>query len=105
MCAYRTGTTFDVDGSFGYATVHVLTLGLFNMPNLLTVLGALLTADVPWPDVIAHLGKLQPISGHVERFSGEDGPLVVADYAHTPGALEQTLHAPAPITEARGGEL
>ncbi|WP_275431000.1 glutamate ligase domain-containing protein, partial [Klebsiella pneumoniae] len=79
------------------------TLGLFNVSNLLAVLGALLTAGVPWPAAIAHLEKLQPVSGRMERFGGEDGPLVVVDYAHTPDALEQTLRALAPITEARGG--
>jgi len=103
--AHRTGTTFDVDGSFGHATVHAPTLGLFNVSNLLAVLGALLAAGVPWPDAIAHLEKLQPVSGRMERFGGEDGPLVVVDYAHTPDALEQTLRALAPITEARGGNL
>ena len=103
--AHRTGTTFDVDGSFGHATVHAPTVGLFNVSNLLGVLGALLAAGVPWQDAIARLEKLQPVSGRMERFGGEDGPLVVVDYAHTPDALEQTLRALAPITEARGGKL
>ena len=103
--AHRTGTTFDVDCSFGHATVHAPTVGLFNVSNLLGVLGALLAAGVPWQDAIARLEKLQPVSGRMERFGGEDGPLVVVDYAHTPDALEQTLRALAPITEARGGKL
>ena len=102
---HRTGTTFDVDGSFGHATVHAPTVGLFNVSNLLGVLGALLAAGVPWQDAIARLEKLQPVSGRMERFGGEDGPLVVVDYAHTPDALEQTLRALAPTTEARGGKL
>ncbi|WP_197337586.1 UDP-N-acetylmuramoyl-L-alanyl-D-glutamate--2,6-diaminopimelate ligase [Ralstonia solanacearum] len=103
--AHRTGTTFDVDGSFGRATVHSPMVGLFNVSNQLGVLGVLLMAGVPWQDAIARLEKLQPVSGRMERFGGEDGPLVVVDYAHTPDALEQTLRALAPITEARGGKL
>ncbi|MHA6887583.1 UDP-N-acetylmuramoyl-L-alanyl-D-glutamate--2,6-diaminopimelate ligase [Ralstonia pseudosolanacearum] len=103
--AHRTGTTFDVDGSFGRATVHSPMVGLFNVSNQLGVLGVLLMAGVPWQDALARLEKLQPVSGRMERFGGEDGPLVVVDYAHTPDALEQTLRALAPITGARGGKL
>ncbi|QUP52774.1 UDP-N-acetylmuramoyl-L-alanyl-D-glutamate--2,6-diaminopimelate ligase [Ralstonia syzygii] len=103
--AHRTGTTFDIDGSFGRATVHSPMVGLFNVSNQLGVLGVLLMAGVPWQDAIARLEKLLPVSGRMERFGGEDGPLVVVDYAHTPDALEQTLRALAPITEARGGRL
>lgn len=102
--AHRTGTTFDVDGSFGRATVHSPMVGLFNVSNQLGVLGVLLMAGVPWQDALARLEK-QPVSGRMERFGGEDGPLVVVDYAHTPDALEQTLRALAPITGARGGKL
>lgn len=103
--AHRTGTTFDIDGSFGRATVHSPMVGLFNVSNQLGVLGVLLMAGVPWQDAIVRLEKLQPVSGRMERFGGEDGPLVVVDYAHTPDALEQTLRALAPITEARAGRL
>ncbi|AZU54937.1 UDP-N-acetylmuramoyl-L-alanyl-D-glutamate--2,6-diaminopimelate ligase [Ralstonia pseudosolanacearum] len=103
--AHRTGTTFDVDGSFGRATVHSPMVGLFNVSNQLGVLGVLLMAGMPWQDALARLEKLQPVSGRMERFGGEDGPLVVVDYAHTPDALEQTLRALAPITGARGGKL
>ncbi|MHA6832328.1 UDP-N-acetylmuramoyl-L-alanyl-D-glutamate--2,6-diaminopimelate ligase [Ralstonia pseudosolanacearum] len=103
--AHRTGTTFDVDGSFGRATVHSPMVGLFNVSNQLGVLGVLLMAGVPWQDALARLEKLQPVSGRMERFGGEDGPLVVVDYAHTPDALEQTLRALAPITGARDGKL
>jgi UDP-N-acetylmuramoyl-L-alanyl-D-glutamate--2,6-diaminopimelate ligase len=72
--AHRTGTTFDVDGSFGRATVHAPTVGLFNVSNLLGVLGALLAAGVPWQDAIARLEKLQPVSGRMERFGGDRDP-------------------------------
>ncbi|MGV2481970.1 UNVERIFIED_CONTAM: UDP-N-acetylmuramoyl-L-alanyl-D-glutamate--2,6-diaminopimelate ligase, partial [Salmonella enterica subsp. enterica serovar Weltevreden] len=38
-------------------------------------------------------------------FGGQEGPLAVVDYAHTPDALEKTLNALRPVVAARQGRL
>jgi UDP-N-acetylmuramoyl-L-alanyl-D-glutamate--2,6-diaminopimelate ligase len=107
--ATATGTAFHLTTSdWGDAEVEVETLGLFNVSNLLGVLGALLAANVPFIAALAELAKLQPVNGRMERLGGRvdhDEPLVVIDYAHTPDALEKTLEALRPIAAARGGQL
>ncbi len=107
--ATATGSAFHLETSdWGDAEVEVQTLGLFNVSNLLAVLGALLSADVPLAAALAELAKLEPVNGRMERLGGRPGsdePLVVIDYAHTPDALEKTLEALRPIATARGGQL
>ncbi|MBB5401195.1 UDP-N-acetylmuramoyl-L-alanyl-D-glutamate--2,6-diaminopimelate ligase [Paraburkholderia youngii] len=107
--ATATGTAFHLSTSdWGNADVEVQTLGLFNVSNLLAVLGVLLAAEVPFDAALAELAKLEPVNGRMQRLGGRlqnDEPLVVIDYAHTPDALEKTLEALRPIATARGGEL
>jgi UDP-N-acetylmuramoyl-L-alanyl-D-glutamate--2,6-diaminopimelate ligase len=107
--ATATGTAFHLSTSdWGNAEVEVQTLGLFNVSNLLAVLGVLLAADVPFDAALAELAKLEPVNGRMQRLGGRlqnDEPLVVIDYAHTPDALEKTLEALRPIATARAGEL
>jgi len=107
--ATATGTAFHLSTSdWGNADVEVQTLGLFNVSNLLAVLGTLLAADARFDAALAELAKLEPVNGRMQRLGGRlqnDEPLVVIDYAHTPDALEKTLEALRPIAAARGGEL
>jgi UDP-N-acetylmuramoyl-L-alanyl-D-glutamate--2,6-diaminopimelate ligase len=106
--ATATGTAFHLSSSWGEADVEVGTLGVFNVSNLLAVLGALLAAEVPFADALTQLTKLEPVNGRMQRLGGRlanDEPLVVVDYAHTPDALEKTLEALRPIATARGGKL
>ncbi|KND58433.1 UDP-N-acetylmuramoylalanyl-D-glutamate-2,6- diaminopimelate ligase [Candidatus Paraburkholderia schumanniana] len=106
--ATATGTAFHLSCDWGEAEVEVGTLGVFNVSNLLAVLGVLLEVGVPFDAAIARIEKLESVNGRMERLGGRiqnDEPLVVIDYAHTPDALDKTLTALRPIAEARGGEL
>ncbi|MEX3547670.1 MAG: UDP-N-acetylmuramoyl-L-alanyl-D-glutamate--2,6-diaminopimelate ligase [Burkholderia sp.] len=106
--ATATGTEFWLESSWGAAEVEVGTLGLFNVSNLLAVLGTLLVVDLPFAAALAELRKLDSVNGRMQRLGGRianDEPLVVVDYAHTPDALEKTLEVLRPIAEARGGAL
>jgi UDP-N-acetylmuramoyl-L-alanyl-D-glutamate--2,6-diaminopimelate ligase len=106
--ATATGTAFHLSSDWGTSEVEVGTLGLFNVSNLLAVLGALLASGVPLAAALTQLAKLEPVNGRMQRLGGRianDEPLVVVDYAHTPDALEKTLDALRPIAQARGGKL
>src|SRR5690606_20093311 len=100
-----TGTVFKVDGSFGSAEVATPLIGEFNVSNLLAVLGAALANGVAWGAALAALRALRPGDGRMELFGGQEGPLAVVDYAHTPDALDKTLSALRPVVAARQGRL
>lgn len=91
---HAAGLHFDVEGDFGSGHVETRLLGLFNVYNLLAVLGLLLSVEVPFADALAALGRAQTVPGRMECFGGQGRkPLVVVDYAHTPDALEKALGA------------
>lgn len=90
----RTGLRMTVRTPWGEGQLHSNLLGRFNASNLLAVLAALLMIDMPLQTALQRLMKLRPVSGRMECFGGDGRrPLVVVDYAHTPDALEQVLHA------------
>jgi UDP-N-acetylmuramoyl-L-alanyl-D-glutamate--2,6-diaminopimelate ligase len=64
----------------------------FNVENLLTVLGIMLELGVSLDEAVAALVEIRPVAGRLEHFSqGDDAPLVIVDYAHTPHALQSIL--------------
>ena len=83
-------------------SVHLPLLGRFHVANALAALGAALALGRPLDAVLERLAGLQPVPGRMEHLPAGDGaPLVVVDYAHTPGALEQALAALREHTEGR----
>ncbi|MGH8401016.1 MAG: UDP-N-acetylmuramoyl-L-alanyl-D-glutamate--2,6-diaminopimelate ligase [Gammaproteobacteria bacterium] len=88
------GMNFDVSGDWGDGHVDSRLLGMFNVANLLAVLGALLALDIPLADALHAISRARTVPGRMECFGGgADQPLVVVDYAHTPDALEKALIA------------
>lgn len=67
-------------------------LGRFNLSNLLAVVTVLGIMQIDLRDILREIAKLEPVSGRMQVFGGgENQPLVVIDYAHTPDALEKAL--------------
>ncbi|MBY5269055.1 UDP-N-acetylmuramoyl-L-alanyl-D-glutamate--2,6-diaminopimelate ligase [Spiribacter salinus] len=75
-------------------------IGPFNAMNALATLGAVLDGQ-PAETALEALARLQPVPGRMERFIAPGRPLVVVDYAHTPGALEAALQGVRPHTRGR----
>ena len=94
------GVHFRAEGDWGEANVDAGVLGLFNVSNLLAVLGALLAQGFTFDAAIAAVAQLQSVAGRLERVGGGAEPLVVIDYAHTPDALEKALAALRPAVAA-----
>lgn len=88
------GVVFDVTTPCGAAHVRSPVLGRFNASNLLGTLAVLLASNIELRDAVQALADVAPVPGRAERYgggSGDTGPLVVVDYAHTPDALEKIL--------------
>lgn len=85
------GLRFDLVEGPVRATIHSPLLGRFNVDNLLAVAAALRAMGIALEAIAEVLPTLQPVQGRMTRLGGDDKPLVVIDYAHTPDALEQAL--------------
>ncbi|MFU8784360.1 UDP-N-acetylmuramoyl-L-alanyl-D-glutamate--2,6-diaminopimelate ligase [Aliidiomarina sp.] len=99
-------TLVATDIEFGHTGTHMLLhwqeqqitvtsplLGDFNVENLLAALLSPLNSGYSLTYVAALVPQLQPVPGRMETFGGDQQPLLIVDYAHTPDALEQVLTA------------
>ncbi|MGM0525299.1 MAG: UDP-N-acetylmuramoyl-L-alanyl-D-glutamate--2,6-diaminopimelate ligase [Pseudomonadota bacterium] len=75
------------------ARVKSTLLGQFNVYNLLTSIGILLSEGYSLPKLAEACASLQPVPGRMEAFQNSQSALIVVDYAHTPDALQQVLVA------------
>lgn len=86
------GITASIHTPWGEGVLHnPYLIGQFNLSNLLAALTVLNILGVPLQKALAHLAQLRGVSGRMQRFGGGKQPLVIVDYAHKPGALEQVL--------------
>lgn len=99
------GTDFHLATPQGHATVKTQLVGHFNISNTLAVLGALLAKGTALKAAVDAIESLVPAPGRMQQVGGQDTPMVVIDYAHTPDALEKTLHALRQVADERGGAL
>jgi UDP-N-acetylmuramoyl-L-alanyl-D-glutamate--2,6-diaminopimelate ligase len=86
-------------------TVAAHAIGLYNVSNLLGVIGALRALGVPLADAAKACSELTAVPGRLNSVSQAGKPLVVIDYAHTPDAIEKVLLALQPVAKNRGGQL
>lgn len=99
------GAEFQVESPWGSQLARTRLVGHFNVSNALAVLGALLAKGVELRAALDAIEGLVPAPGRMQQVGGQDAPLVVIDYAHTPDALEKTLGALHQVAQDRGGRL
>jgi len=99
------GTEFHLASPFGAGTAKTQLVGRFNISNALAVLGALLAKGVALRAALDAIEALTPAPGRMQQVGGQDAPMVVIDYAHTPDALEKTLAALRQVADERHGRL
>lgn len=80
-------------------------IGRHNLSNLLAVAAVLVAQGLSPAEIVVHLARLEPPAGRMACQGGDNAPLVVVDYAHTPDALTHILAALRDVTTARGGRL
>ena len=99
------GTEFTLEADGASLLVKTRLVGHFNISNALAVLGTLLAKGVDLKRAAEAIEALTPAPGRMQQVGGQDAPLVVIDYAHTPDALEKTLAALRQVATERGGAL
>jgi UDP-N-acetylmuramoyl-L-alanyl-D-glutamate--2,6-diaminopimelate ligase len=99
------GSEFHIESPYGSAVARTHMVGHFNASNVLAVLGALLAKGVELRAALDAVEALVPAPGRMQQLGGQDAPMVVIDYAHTPDALEKTLEALRQVAQERGGQL
>lgn len=99
------GTSFQLNDGSDSVTVKTNLVGDFNVSNLLGVIGVLLAHGFALASIIAVIETLTAVSGRMQQFGGDNAPLVVIDYAHTPDALEKTLATLRRVAQQRSGKL
>lgn len=88
------GLSLTIDSSWGDLALESPLLGRFNAYNLLAALAVLLVRGVTPQAAIRALSQVSTVPGRMELVDADARrPMVVVDYAHTPGALEQALRA------------
>lgn len=96
------GLALDLDTSWGRARVDSTLIGHFNAMNLAAVLAVMLARDVTLDAAVAALAQITTVPGRMQRIDARaEQPLVVVDYAHTPGALTHALAAVRAHADAR----
>jgi UDP-N-acetylmuramoyl-L-alanyl-D-glutamate--2,6-diaminopimelate ligase len=76
-------------------------IGDFNVSNILAAIGAALALGVPASAIIRGVAALPGIPGRMQRIECGQRYLAVVDFAHTPNALSQCLHALRRVTPGR----
>jgi UDP-N-acetylmuramyl-tripeptide synthetase len=96
---------FDLAEGDEKHTVAAETVGLYNVSNLLCVVGSLRALGISLKDAAQSCVGLPAVPGRLNSLVVAGAPLVVIDYAHTPDALEKVLLALQPVTSKRNGKL
>ena len=99
------GTNFQLSSPFGSSAVRTQLIGLFNVSNVLAIAGVLLARGLAWNSIVRQMESLTAVPGRMEQLGGQEGPLAVIDYAHTPDALEKALQTLRQVADARHGRL
>ncbi len=99
------GTSFQLASRHGSSQVKTQLVGQFNVSNVLGIIGVLLAKGASWKDAIDAVGHLAPVPGRMQQLGGQDAPLIVIDYAHTPDALEKVLLTLREVAKQRNGQL
>lgn len=84
------------------AKVKLPLIGAYQAANVLVAAGVVMASGGDVEDVLAHMARLQPVRGRLERaVITKSGAPVYVDYAHTPDGLKAAIAALRPHTKGK----
>jgi len=96
------GTRVLLADGDGVHLVETPLVGRMHVPNIAAAWAAGRLLGVPAADVVAGLAAVEPPPGRNTVLRSPGAPLVVVDYAHTPGALELALETARGLADPGG---
>ena len=98
----RTGISMMATSSGRELRLRASLLGRFNAANLLLAFATITALGASWEEAGEALQGAIGVPGRMEAFqTGEDSPLVLVDYAHTPDGLRHVLQAARELCRGR----
>jgi len=96
------GQTLLLEAEGRQHTVKLPLIGAYQAANALVAAGLVWATGGALPDLLAHLARVQPVRGRLERAAiTRAGAPVYVDYAHTPDGLAAAIEALRPHAAAR----
>jgi UDP-N-acetylmuramoyl-L-alanyl-D-glutamate--2,6-diaminopimelate ligase len=96
------GQTLTIEAGGRTHKVSLPLIGAYQAANALTAAGLVLATGGDLDRTLAHLGRVQPVRGRLERaVITRAGAPVYVDYAHTPDAIEAAIAALRPHVKGR----
>ncbi len=77
--------------SFDKTQVWTKLIGVFNMYNLIAIIGTAELLGLDRLEILTIISQLESVSGRFEYIFSSDGITAIVDYAHTPDALKNVL--------------
>lgn len=76
-------------------------MGLPNVYNILSAVGASVALSVPWDTILEGIRKAGTVRGRFEKVDAGQAFLVIVDYAHTEDALERLIYTARGMTDGK----
>ncbi len=87
----QNGLSMRVSSPWGEGQIISPVMGDFNASNLLAVLSVISLQGIEFSEALKRFTTIKSVAGRMQRFGGDNNPLIIVDFAHTPDALEQVL--------------
>ena len=99
------GLMFDINFNGRTYNVQSPLIGIYNVYNILSAVGAAVSLNVPWNTIISGIKKMGSVRGRFQKVDLGQNFLCIVDYAHTEDALERLICAARELTKGREKSL
>ena len=85
------GLMFDINFNGRTYNVQSPLIGIYNVYNILSAVGAAVNLNVPWDMIISGIKNMGSVKGRFQKVDLGQNFLCIVDYAHTEDALERLI--------------
>ncbi|MBI3377869.1 MAG: UDP-N-acetylmuramoyl-L-alanyl-D-glutamate--2,6-diaminopimelate ligase [Nitrospirae bacterium] len=96
------GLMFDINFNGRTYNVQSPLIGIYNVYNILSAIGAAVSLNVPWDMIISGIKNMDSVKGRFQKVDFGQNFLCIVDYAHTEDALERLICAARELIKQSG---